>query len=66
MATAHKNLFHKVLDFVKKSGLDYEVSHATGTTSSYLTVCINDWDGEWNGELLCRFSDHATPNHEVH
>ena len=59
---AHKNLFKKVLDFVKSNGLDYEVSHATSTTSSYLTVYIHGTDGDWNGEMICRFSDHATAN----
>lgn len=63
---AHKNLFKKVLDFVKSNGLDYEVSHATSTTSSYLTIYIGDWNGDWNGEMMCRFSDHATSNDGFH
>lgn len=63
---AHKNLFKKVLEFVKSNGLDYEVSHATGTTSSYLTVYINGTDNDWHGEMRCRFADHATPNEGFH
>lgn len=63
---AHKNLFKKVLDFVKSNGLDYEVSHATGTSSSYLTVYVNGTDNDWHGEMRCRFSDHATPNEGFH
>jgi hypothetical protein len=63
---AHKNLFKKVLEFVKTNNLDYDVSHASGTTSSYLTVYINGTDNDWHGELRCRFADHATTNEGFH
>lgn len=63
---AHKNLFKKCLDFAKANGLTHEVSHATGTTSSYLTIYLLDTNGEINGEMSCRFSDHKTPNEGFH
>lgn len=66
MKSAHKNLFHKVLAFTKANGLDYEVSHASGTTSSYLTVYINGTDNDWHGEMRCRFADHSTNNEGFH
>jgi hypothetical protein len=63
---AHKNLFSKVLSFVKSNGLEYEVSYATSTSSSYLTIYVCDTTGDWAGEMRCRFSDHATPNIGFH
>lgn len=63
---AHKNLFAKVLKFAKDNCLDYEVSHATSTTSSYITIYVNDTNNDWCGELLCRFSDHQTNNEGFH
>lgn len=63
---AHKNLFSKVLDFAKSNGLEYEVSHATSTSSSYITIYITDTTGDWAGEVRCRFADHATPNIGFH
>lgn len=54
----HKKMFLACLDAVRAKNLDYEVSHATSTSSSYLTIYVNGRDGEWAGEYKIRFSDH--------
>jgi len=63
---AHVNLFKKALSFVKLNDLEYEVSHASSTTSKYLTVYIRETTGDWGGEFRIRFSDHKTPNENFH